>query len=45
MKMKAFCCEKLNNENRIKLSLLVLEILTAEVVHFSSHESMFELPH
>ena len=45
MKMKALCCEKVNNENRIKFSLLVLEIFTVEVVHISPRESMSELPH
>ena len=45
MEMKVLYCEKLNRENRIKLSLLVLETLTLEVVHISPHESMSELPH
>ena len=35
MKMKALCYEKLNNENRIKLSVLVLEMLTVEIVKYN----------
>ena len=37
--------EKLNNENCIELSFLVLEILTVEVIHILPHESMSELPY
>ena len=43
MKMNTLCYE--NSENRIKLSLIVLEILTFEVVRVSPHESMSDLPH
>ena len=45
VKMNAQCCEKQNNAKFIKLSFLVLEILTVEVVHISIHESMSNLPH